>query len=298
MSFFYFSIVLYSTLTLAKKTHLPMVRAYRIFNALSLDVAVGACGSAAFVAHCMGVSLTWATLLALGLCVWIIYTLDHLIDASTIKHRPHTFRHWFHQRYFKVIAIAVAMASVAELVLLQYLPRPTLIWGFCLSLIVLIYFLLLRWLRPNKMYHKEFLIAVVYTAGVFLPSLSIVALPQSTPVAILFIQFFLVALSNLLIFSVLETKSDSMDQQTSLATVLGEDKIQQIVWLLLIVGVCIAIIGLLTGDARYAPSHGALLMINVVLSLILIFPSWQRSDYYRFIGDGAFFIPLIFVWLM
>lgn len=274
-----------------------MIRAYRVFNALSLDVAIGACGSAAFIACCMGVSLTWATLLALGLCVWIIYTLDHLIDAKTIRHRPHTFRHWFHQRHFKAISIAVIMAGVTELILLRYLSRNTLIWGFCLSLIVLVYFLMLRWLRLNKMYHKEFLIAVVYTAGVFLPGLSIMGLPPNPPITILFLQVFLVALSNLLIFSVLETQSDSMDQQESLATVLGEDKTKQIVWLLLIAGMLIATIGLLIGDARYVFAHSALLMINIVLSFILIFPSCQKSDYYRFIGDGAFYIPLIFVLL-
>lgn len=274
-----------------------MIRAYRIFNALSLDVVIGACGSAAFVACCMGISLTWATLLALGLCVWIIYTLDHLIDAKTIRHRPHTFRHSFHQRHFQAISIAVAMAGVMGLILLRYLPRITLIWGFCLSFIVLVYFLMLRWLRLNKMYHKEFFIAVVYTAGVFLPGLSIMGLSPDPPITILFFQVFLVALSNLLIFSVLETQSDSMDQQESLATVLGEDKTKQIVWLLLIAGMLIATIWLLIGDAGYGFAHSALLMINIVLSLILIFPWCQKSDYYRLVGDGAFYIPLIFVLL-
>lgn len=272
-----------------------MIHAYRIFNALSFDVAVGACISAAFVASWQEVSLSWITLLVLGICVWIIYTLDHLIDAKSIRHRPHTFRHRFHQEHFKAILSAVVIAGITELVLLFYLPHPILIWGMCLLLIVVLYFLLLWLLRFQKVYHKEVLIAMVYSCGIFLPSLSISKFPLDKPWGLLFLQVFLIALSNLLIFSVLETKSDILDEQKSLATILGGMKTKQILWLLLIVGMAIAFIGMLVAESRNAMAHGTLLLMNLVLSLILILPSWRKNDNYRFIGDGVFYIPLVFI---
>ena len=274
-----------------------MIQIYRIFNALSLDVAVGACMSAAFVAAWLGVSLTVPTLFALGICVWIIYTLDHLIDAKTIRHRPHTFRHWFHQQHFNKISVAVAIAGFTELVLLRYLPYPTLIWGFCLLLVVALYFLMLWWLRFKKNYVKELLIAGVYTAGVFLPAVSISKSPLGGGLGLLFLLLLLIALSNLLIFSVLERRSDIMDEQKSLATMLGEVRAKQILWLLLIGGMSIALGGMLLTSAREALAHGVLLLINIVLGLILIFPSWRKRDNYRFIGDGVFYILLIFILL-
>lgn len=274
-----------------------MIRAYQIFNALSLDVAIGACISAAFVASYLGISVYWITLLALSISVWIIYTLDHLIDAKSIRHRPHTFRHYFHQQYFNAISTALAIAGLTELMLLWYLPFPTLLWGMGLLSVVVLYFLVLWLFRFKKVYHKEVLIAMVYTCGVFLPSLSISRFPLDKPFVLLFLQIFLVALSNLLIFSALETRSDTLDEQKSLATILGEVSVKQIIWILLIVGIAFAIVGMLTTDPKGAAAHGVLLLMNVLLSLILALPSWHKNDNYRFIGDGIFYIPLVYILL-
>lgn len=273
-----------------------MIRAYRIFNALSLDVAVGASISATFVASWLGVSLAWTTVITLGICVWIIYTLDHLIDAKNIPHSPHTFRHWFHQQYFNRISVALGIAALTEIVLLQYLPFSTLIGGIALSIVVMLYFSILWWLRLNKVYHKEILIAFVYTSGVFLPSVSICGSPLDRSLILLFFQLFLIALSNLLIFSVLETNSDMMDGQKSLATILGEVQSKQIIWLLIILGMCIALVGRLVAD-KNALAQGVLLFINIILGLIMLLPSWRKGDRYRFIGDGVFYIFLIFILL-
>ncbi|MEO0330420.1 MAG: hypothetical protein AAF223_01865, partial [Bacteroidota bacterium] len=57
----------------------------RIAQVLSLDVVLGACISAWFVASLCRVTVQPITILALGICVWLIYTADHLWDAYRLN---------------------------------------------------------------------------------------------------------------------------------------------------------------------------------------------------------------------
>ena len=63
------------------------LRFYQYINILSLDIAAGAVISAVFFAQIFNVQIKPYGLLALGLTVWIIYTVDHLRDAKKIKHQ-------------------------------------------------------------------------------------------------------------------------------------------------------------------------------------------------------------------
>jgi hypothetical protein len=70
-------------------------------NILSLDVVAGAVAGALFFGEILQVQLSFSVLTALGLTVWIIYTLDHLRDAKQILNVASTDRHRFHQEHFK-----------------------------------------------------------------------------------------------------------------------------------------------------------------------------------------------------
>lgn len=276
-----------------------LLKAYRIFNALSLDVALGACITSMFIASYIQVSLSVATILSLGISVWLIYTADHLMDAKQITHQPHTFRHYFHQRHFKFITSIAGAVGLFQLLLLFYLPLNTLLGGLLLLFVVGLYFLLLWLMRFKKVYHKEILIALVYACGVFLPPFSISEGALDITIGLLFFQIVLLALSNLLIFSLLEIGSDQKDQQTSLAILLGNTATKRLVFGLLIFGVLLSISLFFSASAQsMAVAEITLFMMNSVLGLILLFPSWRKNDNYRLIGDAVFYIPIVFILLV
>ncbi|HEX8061295.1 MAG TPA: hypothetical protein VF473_10190, partial [Cyclobacteriaceae bacterium] len=58
---------------------------YRTFNLLSLDVALGAVISAAFLGRILNVHILPQGYVLLGIIVWLIYTADHLLDAWSMR---------------------------------------------------------------------------------------------------------------------------------------------------------------------------------------------------------------------
>src|SRR5688572_9142526 len=94
-----------------------LIRFYRLMNILSIDVVAGATVSALFFAKIFDVQVRPFGLLALGVTVWAIYTLDHLRDAKKIRHEASTERHRFHQRHFKVLTVLLCAAVLIDIVL-------------------------------------------------------------------------------------------------------------------------------------------------------------------------------------
>lgn len=269
---------------------------YRTLNALSIDVAVGACITSIFIASLLDVAISVSAILSLGISVWLIYTFDHLMDAKSIGHVPHTFRHELHQKHFKRIGVATVILGSIQLILFFYLPFQIFLMGLLLLSIVGVYFLVLWVVRTPKIYHKELLIAFVYTAGVFLPSLSTGLAAFHTYGHLLFSQIALLALTNLLIFSLVEVASDQKDQQPSLALALGAGKLKRIVHFLLFIGFTISVILLWSSIGDFRIAQYFILLMNAVLASILLIPdSWKRRDVHRIMGDAIFFIPLAYL---
>ena len=121
-----------------------LVKIYRYLRILSVDVVIGACISAIFIANYIGVSIQIAPLFTLAVCVWLIYTADHLMDAYHIKHKPHSLRHFYHKKYFKPLVYLFIIASSIGLVSLAFLPGKTVFWGAILLVVILAHFLVLK----------------------------------------------------------------------------------------------------------------------------------------------------------
>src|SRR4051812_9025759 len=150
-------------------------RAYRFLNIISVDVALGAAVGALFFARIFDAPIKSYGVLSLGLTVWIIYTADHLLDAKKITETASTERHRFHQRNFKVLFIALMVASLVVSILIFFIRRPVFIGGLLLSVIVIIYLMLQRYLK----FVKEFVGALLYSGGVMLAPLSLMNKPLS-----------------------------------------------------------------------------------------------------------------------
>ncbi len=173
------------------------LRFYQYINILSLDIAAGAVISALFFAQIFNVQIKPYGLLALGLTVWIIYTVDHLRDAKKIKHSASTQRHRFHQQYFYTLTVFVGLAILLDAVTIFFIRRQVFEWGLILFAIVMIYLIVQQYLR----FLKEFFIASLYTWGVLLLSITITTITLNITYALLIIQFGLIAWTNLVLFS-------------------------------------------------------------------------------------------------
>ena len=70
-------------------------------HVLSLDAVVVALAGQEAFAHVAGVSLGAADRLLLGLCAWLAYCGDRLLDGRRLKTEAAMARHRFAQRHFK-----------------------------------------------------------------------------------------------------------------------------------------------------------------------------------------------------
>ncbi|MGC4023366.1 MAG: hypothetical protein QM734_16170 [Cyclobacteriaceae bacterium] len=255
---------------------------------MSLDIVAGAISSTLFFAKFFQIKILPSGLIALSLTVWIIYTADHLIDAKRIKGQAASERHRFHQKYFKTLVIFLSIAFIIDLIQLFFIRKQVFVGGIFLALIVAIYFLIQGYLK----FLKELMGAILYTGGILLIPLSVKNSLLSQAQIILIVQFFVIALTNLILFSWFGISQDELDNHKSFATTFGNLITKRIVTLLLI-----CTLGLSIYNFQNAPIEVLILVaMSLILGLILVIKDWSANeDRYRLLGDAIFLIPLIYV---
>ncbi|UII34243.1 hypothetical protein LVD17_10515 [Fulvivirga ulvae] len=264
---------------------------YRYINILSLDVVAGACICSMFLADFFETDLHWATTLLLGICVWLIYTFDHLNDARNIPHMASTERHRFHQKNFKWLTVICILMLLAAAFLVFTIPGETVMWGVALSCFVLGYFLMLYLLRLKSSYHKEITIAILYSVGILLPALSIAQGFDVRDVSIVFVQFVMLAFTNLLTFAVYEIDSDERDFSPSLVRILGVDHSHGLLKVVVTFQIVLSLI--LLNVSRFFELEMILLpMITLMGSVVFFRRFYIRVSLYRLVGDAVFCMPL------
>lgn len=268
------------------------LRIYRIINLLSLDVVVGAVISALFFARVFEVGVRPFGLIALGLTVWIIYTTDHLGDAKKIQGRASTERHRFHQIHYHTLIILTAAALFLDVVAILFIKQQVFQWGVALSLIVVAYL----FVHSTLKFLKEIFIALLYTCGVLLLSIPVTSMKLGTPHYLLVIQFFVAALTNLVMFSWFDRELDERDKRYSFVTKAGELNTRRVVWLLLFVLLAITLMQCFIGELLVpALIPGCM---GLLLSVIFFYKeAFANQDYYRLFGDAVFFMPALYLLL-
>ncbi|UII28509.1 hypothetical protein LVD15_08780 [Fulvivirga maritima] len=269
-----------------------MVRLYKYFNLLSLDVAVGAVSCSLFVSKILGVRIPWPVTLILGLTVWLIYTFDHLVDARGLKHKASTQRHRFHQKYFKVLTIACAGALIVNAYLVFFLPSETVLFGIAISCLVMVYFLLLHFLKLKSVYHKELMIAVLYAAGIMVGPVSLYQGQLDLRIIIIFIQFVMIALSNLIVFSLYEKRSDQIDSFPSIVQYLNEKNVRIGLKVFILFQLALAVF--ISQIPTLKSFEYTFMFMLIILGALPFFrSSFEKNEKYRWVGDAIFLLPLI-----
>jgi hypothetical protein len=257
---------------------------YRFANLLSLDVVLGAMVNALFFSFLMKKEINPVTLLALSTTVWIIYTVDHLLDASTVNATPANERYAFHHANQNVLWFCVASAVLVASLCLFALPFFVIINGGILSICIVVYFLL-----QKRFYMlKESMIAVLYTLGVMAPSLDFrspdidFTLPG---------MFALTAFLNLVLFSLFGEEKDMKDGQRSLITWIGHSAGRaMVIFVYLAISLTFAL----------SLSTPALIVFLIATGHMLMFfrqSFFIQHDRYRLVGDALFVAPAIYLLL-
>jgi hypothetical protein len=265
-----------------------VIRFYRLINILSLDVVAGAVVSALFFARVFEVKILPYGIAALALTVWIIYTTDHLRDAHRIQSTASSARHQFHQKYFNTLTIAALIAVAMDSVMLFFIRKQVFIWGLWLIGFVGIYLLIER----SVYFLKEFFIAIMYTVGVLLLSMAVTLNPVNVFHIGLIVQFFLLALCNLLIFSCYDVEIDRKDNLSSFVTAFGVQFTRRVVLFLMISFAVINISTILFSNYQV---YGSIFSLMMIMLMIIFFARnrFSKNEYFRLVGDSIFLFPAL-----
>lgn len=255
---------------------------------LSIDVALGAVCSSAWLANHFHVQLRVQAYCALGLTVWIIYTADHLLDAHRIKHQASSYRHRYHQQNFKLLTFAILLAILIDFVFVFYIRQAVFYSGLFLSCIITGYLLMSRWIG----YLKEFFVAVLYCGGVLLPIVSIGGFQLISQHALLVTIFFITALINTILFSWFDRESDCVDKQQSLVSVVGEVGTKKIIWFLFMIQLVLVLYGSSVMSTMVLTMAILMVMNGVLLIIFLNWKWFSLNDKYRLAGDAIFLFPI------
>ncbi|MBL7872811.1 MAG: hypothetical protein JNM78_14435 [Cyclobacteriaceae bacterium] len=266
-----------------------LIRFYRMCNLLSLDVAAGAVICALYFSKLLSVPPKIQGMLALGFVVWVIYTVDRLLDVRAMSNPAASERHQFHQRYQKLLWTLSFLAALAAISIVPFLRTPVLIGGIFISLLAGLYLLVQKQLKA-----KEVFVAAIYTSGVLLTSFSVTS-EVSYIECLLITQLFIVALINLLLFSWFEYDTDKQDGHSSFAIQVGKKTTGKCLFGL---GTINFLITLWIGTQTSWQAPFLFLLMTVVLIFIFFFHTFFLVNArYRLVGDAVFFMPAIGLFL-
>lgn len=249
----------------------------------------------------------WATPCVLALVVFIIYTVDRLLDVRKLgsggrrSGRRLTARHQFHRDHAPLLWRVVAGAAGLALILVFFLPGSVIKFGLFLGAGCTVYIMLVYRLPATHqvLLLKEPLVAVFYSAGIW--GSVWVQRPRVTGVEIAeFLMFVGIAFQNLLLFGVMEKRERIAGVQAglpdvSLATVWSEARCDIILRYLTFGVVAAGLTLCFVTDDRFAQRSAIILaLMSLTLYGIQRYPAYFLShERYRWLGDGVFWFPAL-----
>ncbi len=268
---------------------------------LSFPVVLGAVLSNRMVARLSDVEpVHWATPIVLALGVFMIYTIDRLLDVQKPS-LPATPRHEFHRRNAPLLWRVMAGVAGLILALTFFLPGSTVRFGIILGAFCAVYVVVVFRLpaRHPALVLKEPLVAVLYSVGIW--GSVWVQRPIVTGVEIVqFLLFLGIAFQNLILFSIMELRegqrfASDKPAPISIATELGIEPCDTLLrWLTFgIAGVGFALCFFTTD--RFAQRSALMLgLMSLTLYGIQRYPAYfLQNERYRWLGDGVFWIPAL-----
>lgn len=269
---------------------------FTLFSWLSLDVVIGAMASLYFFQELLHVSLDWPAFVLLGLAVWTIYNLDHVLDARKIANTSSP-RRAFHRRYQVVLGVGILIAVLSGLLGAYFWMG----WGkeFQLTLILACSMFGCRWAiqKFGPVLLKEVSIALFYVVGtIWLPLLRAEAADLTWSVLIFALLFFVLALLNLWMLSFLDREEDRQDGFLSIAHLYPSLQLIQWIRSLSFLGIFASLALFILLPSFYRPFSCVLLLLLLV-HYLTFFQTRLSSAQKRQRMELAFWIPWLLLWI-
>lgn len=276
-----------------------LFRIYKKANVLSLDIVLGALLSAAFANAVFAYQAEWWYYMILASSVWLVYTMDHIVDSLKNKEKTTSKRHLFYFVNLKSIIVFVALISllVANLIFF-FAPLSLVFFGIFVGSVSLVYLVVLL-KKPNFWLPKELLVALIYTLGIW--GFPIVLYHSIGLEDLIFpFIFFLLVLFVLLFYSVVDLEEDIANGFLGILSVLPKSSAER----LLIMILTFEIIGFLF--LQYFFLWNEILpfsliyfvMISMNFALYFYRNRLKSNGVYRIVGESIFFVPGIVIGIM
>jgi len=265
---------------------------------LSLDVVLGSLAGGIFVSRILNTLPGFVWWIVLPVSVWILYTIDHLIDAFKLKYNAHTLRHLFHYYYSKQIIFSVALLSFINIiVIILLLEKQIIYFGLVAGGFSIVYLLFVYFLQNIKsvFLQKEFFVGLIYTVGIWGGPAALVGYNLSSAQIVFMIVFFLIAFSDILIFSLYEEETDRIDKHNSFVVNFGSKPTTALIYILITIAfvLCISQI-ILESRVEYIFASKIFMLMGMVLVVLTSYPAkFRKDDLYRFIGEMVFWLPVL-----
>lgn len=266
-------------------------------NTYSILVAIGSLSSYLFFSNLFDVKPNYVLALGLSLSLWIIYTLDHLLDglsigkdASSIRHREHFLKH-------KQMVRWMLFGLIILIGLSFWVPQVYYGYVLFLFILTLLHFCINYFLSRKYTflrYLKEIFVALVVTIGfVITPLIGNEESLNLTQLIYIFIIFYFINLSNLLIFSFFDRDRDHRDNMLTIAHLYSHRKLKRLIYLGIGMSTTILVISYINGHLTLI-SFFVFASMQLTLLFITSFPSYFKfSDRYRFFGDLIYLYPIV-----
>jgi hypothetical protein len=259
---------------------------------LSLDVVVGAMASSwMFWKMPDGITKPNApSLLTLGICTWIIYIFDRLLD--NLKSEPEDARHQFHFQHQYYLQVGIVILVFILIILSFLLPIKVIYFGLILLILMRVYFYILqkKSKSANYQYFKEIFTSVIYSICVMGSAFTMKS-NLDWQVYLAGFVFLLLVHQSILIFSFYE--SQAYPKTKNLAKKLGKTYCTY-----LILGVlAISIICIFFTDNLFLQKVFFIESLMAFCSALIYFSQakLEKNERYRWLGEMVFWLPLLLI---
>lgn len=272
-----------------------LFKGYLRFTWLSLDVVLGAIAGLAFFSELLQVDLGWEIYVLLGLAVWSIYTVDHLLDAQrrdSIKLSP---RHQFH-RDFKwplIISLGLTVLTGLWFAFHTFGWDTELLWSMILGGLILSSMVLIRFSGQSMAWVKELSIAVFYVLGIaWIPLLRGEELDRNIYSWVFLVAYGGLALINLLMLSYLDRSQDKAAGFPSSAALVSPAVFLKGLRKGTFGFIIICLAGFILFPSFYRPFACILLLMGLLHYLAFFNPKLSKEQV-RMRTEAAFLLPLL-----
>jgi hypothetical protein len=252
----------------------------RIVRQLSLDIVAAGVAGGAFAMHVTGARMPPGWWLVLPASIWVIYTLDHLVDGLGAGPDAANPRHRFHATFGGALTIAMfAVGSAALAGALSWLPVEVWFAGAVVAAMAVAHVLAATRRSFPAWLPKEASVAIVYVAGLWCGPL-VLAARRDASVFVALAAHVAVALAYLLLYAWYEVDVDRRDRSASLAALRGRPHVERLFTIVVASAVVLAVAGLVLSPAGRRGDFAAVLPVCagavVVIRLPGVFGIAQR----------------------